>query len=37
VPREKCAAKGRIRRRIVWGKRRADNIENRRTKYRRRI
>ena len=37
MPRGKCAAKRRIQGRIIWKKRRTDNIESGRTKYRRRI
>jgi len=37
VPRGKCTAKGRIWGRIIWRKRRANNIESRRTKHRGRI
>jgi len=33
VPREKCAAK---RRKIIWGKRGTNNVENRRREQRRR-
>ena len=37
VPRGKCAAKRRIWERIVWGKKRANNIESKDTKHRGRI
>ena len=37
MPRGKCAAKGRIWRRIIWRKRGANNLKSRRTKHKRRI